>query len=160
MTEDLVARNAPYAEQFDAGDLAAPPRRRLAVLTCMDARILPHAALDMEIGDIHVMRNAGGRVTDDMERTLMKSTRLLGVEQVAVMHHTRCGNAATDEELVAKLEATGLDDVPLPLDGNTEGALERDVRRLRESRLLADGVTVEGYVFDVATGAVEHVPVE
>lgn len=159
-TDDLVAGNAAYAEQFDAGHLEAPPRRRLAVLTCMDARVVPHAALGMEIGDMHVVRNAGGRVTDDAERSLMVSTRLLGVERVAVMHHTSCGNAGTDDDIAAKLAATGLEQVPRPLHANGPDAVAKDVRRLRDSELLAPGVTVEGFVFDVATGRVEPARVD
>lgn len=159
-TDELIAANAPYAEDFDAGHLGAPPRKRLAVLTCMDARVVPHAALGMDIGDMHVMRNAGGRVTDDAERSLMLSTRLLGVERVAVMHHTSCGNAGTDEEIAAKLAETGLESAPRPLHANGPDAVAEDVRRLRESRLLAPGVRIDGYVFDVATGRVQPVPVD
>lgn len=160
MTEDLIARNAAYAEQFDAGHLEAPPQRRLAVLTCMDARVVPHAALNMDIGDLHVMRNAGGRVTDDAERSLMVSTRLLGVNQVAVIHHTACGNAGTDDEIAGKLQATGLGEVPRPLYANGDDAVAEDVRRLRTSDLLAPDVTVDGFVYDVATGRLEAVDVE
>ena len=156
---DLVAANAEYADGFDAGDLAAPPRRQLAVLTCMDARIVPHEVLGLDNGDVHVVRNAGGRATDDALRSLMVSTRLLGVRQVAVMHHTDCGNSGTDDELAAKLRDAGVAEVPRPLHGSpdTEGGVREDVARLRDSGLLAEGTTVDGYVYDVRTGRVSTV---
>ena len=156
---DLVAANTDYADRFDAGDLGAPPRRQLAVLTCMDARIVPHEVLGLDNGDVHVLRNAGGRVTDDALRSLMVSTRLLGVRQVAVMHHTDCGNSGTDDELAAKLRDAGVDDPPRPLHGSpdTEGGVREDVARLRDSGLLAEGTAVAGYVYDVHSGRVTSV---
>ncbi|WP_341250023.1 carbonic anhydrase [Euzebya pacifica] len=147
---DLMARNAE-APALDP-TLVAPPRLRLAVLTCMDARIVPNQVLGLEAGDAHVIRNGGARATDDAVRSLVLSSRLLGVRQVAVIHHTKCGNAGTDEALEAKLRETGMTEVPDALHANGPNALADDVARLRTPGLLADGTTVEGYTYDVTTG--------
>ncbi|WP_108668052.1 beta-class carbonic anhydrase [Euzebya rosea] len=147
---DLMARNAD-APPLDP-TLVAPPRLRLAVLTCMDTRIVPNQALGLAAGDAHVIRNGGARATDDAVRSLVLSTRLLGVRQVAVIHHTECGNAGTDEELQDKLRETGMVDVPEVLHANGPTSLADDVARLRTPGLLADGTTVEGYTYDVRTG--------
>lgn len=158
---DPVAANAPYAESFEPGDMTAPPVRRLAVLTCMDARVVPHPQLGLNLGDAHVIRNAGGRATEDAVRSLMVSTRLLGVGQVLVVHHTDCGNLGTDEEVADKLRDAGVADPPLPLHAN-DGQLDSiaaDVRRLRASELLAEGTSVEGYLYDVTSGRVARVEV-
>lgn len=147
---DLMARNAE-APALDP-TLVAPPRLRLAVLTCMDARIVPNQVLGLEAGDAHVIRNGGARATDDAVRSLVLSSRLLGVRQVAVIHHTECGNAGTDELLQDKLRETGMDEVPDVLHANGPTSLAEDVARLRTPGLLADGTTVEGYTYDVKTG--------
>lgn len=147
---DLIARNAD-APPLDS-TLEAPPRLGLAVLTCMDARIVPSDALGFDAGDVHVVRNAGGRATEDAVRSLAVSSRLLGVRQVAVIHHTECGNAGTDEELQDKLRETGMVDVPEVLHANGPTSLADDVARLRTPGLLADGTTVEGHTYDVRTG--------
>lgn len=159
---DLIAANQPYADAFDLAFEDGLPTKRLAVLTCMDARIVPHAVLGLRAGEVNVIRNGGARATPDAIRSLMLSTRLLGSRHIAVIHHTQCGNAGTDAELLAKLAETGLtEDVPLPLYANedSEGAVIEDVRRLRGNGLLADGVTVEGYLYDVDTGRLRHIEV-
>lgn len=162
--DDLLAANERYADSFSSPVENGRPVRRLAVLTCMDARIVPHALLGADLGDMNVIRNGGARATPDAIRSLMLSTRLLGSRHIAVIHHTDCGNSGTDEELRAKVVETGLpeDDVPLPLYGNEdpEGAVIEDVRRLRATRQLAEGVTVEGYLYDVDTGRLRHIEVD
>ena len=139
------------------GAAEARPGRRLAVLTCMDARVLPHTALDAGVGDMHVVRNAGGRVTDDSLRSLVVSTRLLGVDTIMVVHHTDCGNTGTDEELAVKLDAAGVPDVPFALHGNGPTALADDVEALRASDLLPEGTIVTGHVYDVETQTIDLV---
>lgn len=156
---DLAGRNAAYAADFDDGGLSAPARLGLAVLTCIDSRVDPHAILDLGPGDAKVVRNAGGRATPDAVRSLMVATHLLGVTRVAVVHHTDCGNAGTDDELAGKLRDAGLDDPPRPLHANGPDALEVDVAGLRGSGQLALETTVEGYVYDVRTGRIRHVEV-
>jgi len=161
--DDLLAANEGYAASFSSPVKNGRPVRKLAVLTCMDARIVPHALLGTRLGDMNVIRNGGARATPDAIRSLMLSTRLLGSRHIVVIHHTDCGNSGTDQELRAKVVETGLseDDVPLPLFGNEdpEGAVFEDVRRLRDSHLLADGVTVEGFLYDVDTGRLRHIEV-
>lgn len=162
--EELLAANERYADSFTSPVENGRPVRKLAVLTCMDARIVPHALLGADLGDMNVIRNGGARATPDAIRSLMLSNRLLGTRHVAVIHHTDCGNSGTDEELRAKVVETGLpeDAVPMPLYANhdSEGAVIEDVRRLRETPLLADGVTVEGYLYDVDTGRLRHIEVD
>src|ERR671938_381481 len=101
--EDILAANESYAAAFDKGDLPSPPARKLAVVTCMDARIDVHALLGLGEGEVHVIRNAGGVVTDDAIRSLSISQRLLGTEEIMVIHHTRCGMLSfTDDSFRAQ----------------------------------------------------------
>jgi carbonic anhydrase len=159
MFDDLLSANAGYAESFDAGSLTAPPTRQLAVVTCMDARIEPLAVLGLGLGEAHVMRNAGGRVSDDVVRSLAVSTHVLGVSTVVVMHHTACGMAAVDEDGLRRLvgDATGEDcsDMEFLTIADPEEALRADVRRLLDSPLLS--VDVAGFVYDVTDGRVRRV---
>src|SRR5437763_13726862 len=104
-TEDLLRNNAAYAGSFTKADASKPPAKKVAVLACMDARLDPARALGLEEGDAHVIRNAGGVVTDDAIRSLAISQHELGTEEIVLIHHTGCGMlTVTDEELAAKLE--------------------------------------------------------
>ena len=99
ITDDLLKNNEAYAASFDKGDLPLPPAKKVAVLACMDARLNPYGALGLEEGDAHVIRNAGGVVTDDEIRSLAISQRLLGTEEIILIHHTDCGMLTfTDDE--------------------------------------------------------------
>jgi carbonic anhydrase len=157
---DIIDANRRYASDFTLGHLSAPPRRHLAVVTCMDARIDPLAILGLEAGDAHVMRNAGARVTDDVLRSLVKSVNQLGVTRVAVMHHTDCGAAKIVlSELRAKVtEATGNDpaDVDFHLIDDQDDALRADVDALRRYPYLPAGTEVLGLLYDVTTGVAEQ----
>lgn len=138
------------------GELPTPPARTLAILTCMDARIVPHELFGLEPGDVHVLRNAGGRVTPDVLRSLAVSTRLLGVDQVVVVHHTKCGGAASNSTLTAKLREAGVEgDVP-ELYGAADqvAALKADLEALRSDELLDPELRVAGYRYDLDTGEV------
>ena len=149
----LLAANASYATGHP-GPAEARPTRRLAVLTCMDARIDVFAVLGLRLGDAHVMRNAGGRVTDDVLRSLALSSHVLGVETVVVMQHTKCGLAGiTDEELRAQ---TGADLGFYPIDDHA-AALRDDVDTLAATPFLTPIRTVAGLVYDVDTGRVGDV---
>src|ERR671916_3448657 len=97
-TDELVQNARRYAESFDAGGLALPPAKKVAVLACMDARILPSKVLGLEVGDAHVIRNAGGVVSTDAIRSLTISQRLLGTEEIVLIHHTDCGMLTFDDE--------------------------------------------------------------
>src|SRR5438128_1124252 len=108
ITDELLQNSESYAQGFDKGDLGIPPAKGLVVIACMDARLIPTRVLGLEEGDAHVIRNAGGVVTDDTIRSLAISQHLLGTEEVVLIHHTDCGMTKfTDEELNQKLEATG-----------------------------------------------------
>jgi carbonic anhydrase len=158
---DLRVANDRYAAVWgERASLAREPVRRLAVLTCMDARIDPARALGLEEGDAHVIRNAGGVATDDALRSLVISNRLLGTDTAYVVGHTQCGMISfTNEELYAQLEHEGvearwLDFLPFT---EIEASVRASVLRLRETPLLPDDYRVEGFLFDVATGRVEPV---
>jgi carbonic anhydrase len=154
--EDLLASNAHYAEAFDGGGLAAAPARRLAVVTCMDTRLDVFAMLGLHLGDAHVIRNAGGRVTDDVLRSLIVSVEILGTTMVAVIQHTDCGMAKiTDDELRALVrERRGADPEPvkfLTIDDHSD-AIRGDVAALRGSPFLPSDLEVQGFLYDVRTG--------
>src|SRR5436305_7655652 len=109
-TDDLIQNAEAYAASFDKGDLPLPPGKKIAVLACMDARLNPYGLLGLEEGDAHVIRNAGGVVTDDEIRSLAISQRLLGTEEIILIHHTDCGMLTfTDDEFRAQIQAdTGI----------------------------------------------------
>jgi carbonic anhydrase len=150
--EELLRVNAEYAATFTQGDLAAAPRRRFAVVTCMDARLVPPVAFGLHEGDAHLIRNAGGLVTDDVLRSLAISHWELGTQEVVVIAHTRCGLLTLDEsELRAKIGrgSTRVDFLPFR---DLEASVRDGVRRVRESPLLPDAFGASGMVYDVETG--------
>jgi carbonic anhydrase len=152
--DELLAANRRYAAARGDAPADARPRRRLAVVTCMDARIDTYAALGLGLGDAHVIRNAGGRVTADVLRSLALSAHTLGVDTVVVMHHTGCYLSGTsDAELRAR---TGADVDFHPIDDHVT-ALRHDVERLANTHFLAPVETIAGLLYDVETGAVDHV---
>jgi len=158
----LLRANEAFAAAFDGRELSRPPRRRVAVLTCIDARLHPERFLGFELGDAHVLRNAGARASDDAIRSLLVSSWLLGTREVLVIHHTDCGLATTtDDEIVRTVrEASGVDlsDVAFLTFADPEACLRGDVDRIRElgDRLPA-GVRVTGLMYDVRTGALTEV---
>jgi carbonic anhydrase len=146
--ERLLDANRAYAAAR-AKIADARPSRHLAVVTCMDARIDVFAVLGLHLGESHVIRNAGGRVTDDVLRSLALSTHVLGVDTVVVMQHTNCGLAGvTDEELQRR---TGADLGFFPIDDHT-AALREDVELLAGTAFLAPVQVIAGLVYDVDTG--------
>lgn len=156
---DLIDANADHVAHFDDGGLEAPPKLRLAVLTCMDARIDAYRAFGLHSGDAHVLRNAGARVTDDTIRSLVKSTNQLGVTRVAIVHHTDCGAAKIKLDSLRRrvLEATGHDPVGVDfhLIDDPDQALEADVRALASCPWLPQGTVIGGFMYDVHTGGVD-----
>jgi carbonic anhydrase len=158
--DELLEANAGYARAFDRGHLPMPPSRRVAILTCMDARLLPSRFLGLEEGDAHVIRNAGGRARDAL-RSLVVSQRLLGTNEVAVIHHTDCGMSTFEnDDLRAKVrEDLGADtgDMDFLPFADVEQSVRDDVEFLRSSPLIPDDVPVRGFVYDVRTGRVEEV---
>ena len=158
MTEafaDVLAANEAYSQGFELGGLEARAARGLAVLTCMDSRIEPLAMLGLRPGDAKILRNAGARVTDDVLRTLVLGTYLLGVERAMVVAHTRCRMAAGDEEDVHDaVEAAGGPDtrsLAFLVTSDQEATLRADVQRVRSWPYLT-GLQVGGFLYDVDTG--------
>ncbi len=161
--DELVQANTAYARTFDRGDLPMPPGRHLAVVTCMDARIIPSRALGLEEGDAHVIRNAGGRARDAL-RSLVISQRLLGTNEIAVIHHTDCGMLTfTNPVLHAKVkqdlgaDSTAIDFLPF---SNVEESVREDVEFLLSSPLIPNDVPIRGFVYDVRTGRLNEVAVQ
>jgi carbonic anhydrase len=155
--EDTIARLLAANEGFVAARAkfgSKKPGRRLAVVTCMDHRIDVYAALGLHLGDAHVIRNAGGRVTDDVLRSLAVSSHLLGVDKVVVMQHTECGLAGVSEARLR--EVTGADLGFLAFDDHGE-ALREDIDRLTSTPYLAPLRVVAGLVYDVDTGVISDV---
>lgn len=162
--DELLEANRQYAETFDRGDLAAAPARRLAVVTCMDARLHPEAFLGLRPGDAHVIRNAGGRASDDALRSLIISSHLLGTNEYLVIHHTDCGMLAlTNDGMHRKLEdATGADASAidfLPFS-DLEQSVRGDIRLIRESPFIPKDIPIRGFVYDVHTGRLSEVSVD
>lgn len=156
---DLLAANADYAEAYASGDLTGWAAKGLAVITCMDSRIDPLAALGMNAGDVKILRNAGARVTDDVLRTLVLATHLLDVNRIIVMPHTDCRMAKSTESDVHQTiaEHSGLDTRSLSFATieDPKATLAADVQRIRSLPYLPPGVEVAGAIYDVHTGAME-----
>ncbi len=158
--DDLLAANASYAEAFPHGNLATEPARRLVVVCCMDSRIDVFAALGLELGEAHILRNAGGIVTEDVLRSLVISQHLLGTQAIAVLHHTRCGaQRFTDAGLSATIhERTGYTP-PFALGAfeDLDASVLESLRKLRGSAYLLDTSDIRGFVYDVDTCALREV---
>ena len=160
VTDELIKNNESYAANFDKGDLPLPPAKKVAVLACMDARLNPYGALGLEEGDAHVIRNAGGVVTDDEIRSLAISQNLLGTEEIVLIHHTDCGMLTfTDDEFKQKLqEETGekpewaVETFP-DLDEN----VRESIRRITSSPFIPKKDSVRGFVYEVETGKLREV---
>ena len=160
--DELLQANESYARAFDRGHLPLPPARRLAILTCMDARILPSRALGLEEGDAHVIRNAGGRARDAL-RSLIISQRLLGTREIVVIHHTDCGMLTfSNRELRDKVKEdlgsdTGEFDF-LPFQ-DLEESVREDIEFLTATQLLNPDTLIRGFVYDVRSGRLQEVKV-
>jgi carbonic anhydrase len=159
--EDVRAANDRYAAGFDKGKLPMPPGRKLAVLTCMDARIDPAKALGLSEGDAHVIRNAGGRASDDAIRSLIISEELLGTDTVYVVHHVDCGMLTfTNEQLASRLrDRFGVDpgDADYLPFSDLDQSVRADVATLRAHPFIPDTIDVRGFVYDVHTGRLREV---
>lgn len=159
--EDILTANRRYAEGFGLAGLAASARRGLAVVTCIDSRIEPLAMLGLDPGDAKIIRNAGGRVSEDAVRSLILATNLLGVDRICVVQHTRCAMVGTtNAEICGRLadggSGTSADWDFLPIDDQVP-VLRADVERIRTEPLLPRGVSVAGFVYDVDTGLLREV---
>jgi carbonic anhydrase len=173
--DEILGANDTYAKSFGSkGALPMPPARRFALLTCMDARLDPAAFAGLREGDAHVVRNAGGRASDDAIRSLIISHKLLGTDEWFVIHHTNCGMETFTDETMRELCAHSLDTARLGPDGwhddgegpgsgeaefihwltirDREAAVIADVRRLRFHPLVPAEIAIHGFIYDVATG--------
>ncbi|CAA7259954.1 unnamed protein product [Cyclocybe aegerita] len=164
--QDFIPGNELYVSTFDKGHLPLPPSKKVAVVTCMDARIEPATQLGINLGEAHVIRNAGGSAKEAL-RSVVISQRLLGTREVAVFHHTDCGMLTfTNEQLhdKVKAEAPGNAAVAAAVDAidflpfsQLEESVKEDVKFLKENPLLLEGTNLTGWVYDVTTGKVQRV---
>ena len=177
---EVLDANARYAASFDKGELALPPARRFAILTCMDARLDPAKYAGLAEGDAHVIRNAGGRASDDAIRSLVISYKLLGTAEWFVIHHTDCGMEFFTDDTIRELLASSLETAALGEQGfydvgtgpgsaearyidwltiaDQQGAVIEDVERIRNHPLVPGSIPIYGYVYDVTNGRLIEVP--
>jgi carbonic anhydrase len=159
-TDDLLRNAERYAAGFDKGQLPMPPGRHVAVVACMDARLNPYGLLGLAEGDAHVIRNAGGVVSDDVVRSLAISQRLLGTREIILIHHTDCGMLTfKDDEVKAQIEAeTGLRP-PFALEAfsDAEQDVVQSLARIAVNQFIPHKDRVRGFVYDVTTGRLREV---
>jgi carbonic anhydrase len=159
-TDDLLRNAESYAESFGNADLPLPPAKGVAILACMDARLNVYGLLGLHEGDAHVIRNAGGVVTDDEIRSLSISQHLLGTKEIVLIHHTDCGMLTfSDEDFHRRLhEETGVEpewkaETFADLDGN----VRESIARIRDSPFIPEKGSIRGFVYDVHTGRLDEV---
>jgi carbonic anhydrase len=178
---EVLSANASYASTFgEKGSLALPPARRFAILTCMDARLDPAKYAGLSEGDAHVIRNAGGRASDDAIRSLVISYKLLGTQEWFVIHHTNCGMELFTDDVISDLLDSSLETASLTADGfvdvgegpgsdaghaidwltiaDNEASVVEDVTRIRNHPLVPAGIPIHGFIYDVTTGRLVEVP--
>ena len=160
VTDELLRNNERYAKSFDKGSLPLPPAKHVAVVACMDARLDVHELLGLNEGEAHVIRNAGGAVTDDAIRSLVISQRLLGTREIILVHHTDCGMLTfTDEAVKKQIQADAGIRPPFALEAFSD--LEEDVRqsigRIKASPFIPRKESVRGFIYDVKTGRLREV---
>jgi carbonic anhydrase len=179
--QQVLLANQEYVKHFgDKGELTIPPARQFAILTCMDARLDPAKYAGLAEGDAHVIRNAGGRASDDAIRSLVISHKLLGTKEWFVIHHTDCGMALFTDDIIRDLLAKSLKTATVDENGwrnieesggsdeanniafltfkNLEASVTEDVKRIRKHPLVAKHIPIYGYVYDVASGKLIEVP--
>ena len=160
VTDDLLRNNEAYAESFQKGDLPLPPAKGVAVVACMDARLDVHKILGLGEGDAHVIRNAGGVITDDEIRSLAISQRLLGTREIVLIHHTDCGMLTfTDDELKQQIhEDVGIKPhFPMESFSDLEEDVRQSVARIQASPFVPNKDAVRGFVYEVETGRLREV---
>lgn len=180
IVDEVLQANAEYSANFgDNGELPIPPARRFAILTCMDARLDPAKYAGLAEGDAHVIRNAGGRASEDAIRSLVISYKLLGTHEWFVIHHTGCGMLTFTDEIMRNLLASSLETATLDADGwrdtgkgpgspeaqyidwltfsDNEQSVVDDVTRIRNHPLVPGDIPVYGYIYDCGTGRLNEV---
>jgi carbonic anhydrase len=159
-TDELLANNEGYASSFDKAELPLPPAKKLAIVACMDARLNVYGMLGLREGDAHVIRNAGGVVTDDEIRSLAISQRLLGTEEIILIHHTDCGMLTfTDDEFKASIEQeTGIKpEWAAEAFGDLDGDVRQSIARIKASPFVPNKGSIRGFVYEVETGRLREV---
>jgi carbonic anhydrase len=159
-TDEFLAANQRYAESFTKGDKPLPPAKQVAVVACMDARIETGRLLGLEEGDAHVIRNAGGVVTDDVIRSLAISQRLLGTTEIVLIHHTDCGMLTfKDDDVKAEIEKdTGLrPQFALEAFPDLRNDIRQSVRRIKASPFIPHTDSIRGFIYDVESGRLNEV---
>ena len=160
VTDELLTNNLGYAASFDKGDLPLPPAKKVAILACMDARLDPARVLGLSEGDAHVIRNAGGVASDDAIRSLTISQRLLGTEEIVLIHHTDCGMVTfTDGAVKDQIEAeTGIRP-PFALEAfpDADADVRQSIARIQASPFVPKKDNVRGFVYEVETGKLREV---
>ena len=159
-TDELLRNNERYAHSFDKGDLPMPPAKQIAIVTCMDARLSPYVMLGLSEGDAHVIRNAGGVITDDEIRSLMISQRLLGTREVMLIHHTNCGMLTfSEEEVKGQIQEEVGIKPPFALESFTdlEENVRQSIKRIEASPFVPHKDSVRGFVYEVETGRLREV---
>ena len=162
VTDSLLENNQRLSQSFDKGDLPMPPRQKLAVLACMDARLDVHKILGLALGDAHVIRNAGGVATDDAIRSLVISQRLLGTEEIVLIHHTDCGMLTFSEhEVKSQIEQeTGIRPAfALEAFSDADDDVRQSIARIQASPFIPRKSSIRGFVYDVHTGRLNEVKV-
>ncbi len=160
VTDELLKGAESYAAGFDKGDLPLPPARKVAVLACMDARLDPQKVLGLAEGDGHVIRNAGGVATDDAIRSLAISQRLLGTEEIILIHHTDCGMCTfSDDGFRQSIESETGVRPPWAAEAfpDAEGDVRQSVARIKASPFIPKRDSVRGFIYEVATGRLREV---
>lgn len=164
VTDEVLEANESYAQNFNLGDLPMPPGRKLAVVACMDARVTVEDILGLNTGDAHIIRNAGGIITEDTLRSLIISHHLLGTQEFILIHHTDCGMLTfKDTELETKLQAETGAAAVAPDRFYAFSDLEADVRqqiqKVESHPWIPDHIPVRGFIFDVKTGRLHEVSI-
>ncbi|HEY5697342.1 MAG TPA: carbonic anhydrase [Acidimicrobiales bacterium] len=160
VTDELLGHNDAYASDFDKGDLPMPPGKKVAVLACMDARLDPAKVLGLDEGDAHVIRNAGGVVSEDSVRSLVISQRLLGTEEIVLIHHTDCGMLTFDDNSVKdQIEAdTGLrPSFALEAFPDVDADVRQSIARIQANPFIPKKDQIRGFVYEVETGKLREV---
>ena len=159
--KSIILENEKYAENFTGGNLPPHPSKKIAVLTCMDARISINEVLGLKVGEAHIIRNAGGIVTDDALRSLIVSHELLGTERIIIINHTECGMATfKDEDLQKRISEkykSNASGIVFHTFDNLEENVKRQVDKIRNTPFLAYTVSVNGFVYDVKTGRIKEI---
>ena len=159
--KSIILENEKYAENFTGGNLPPHPSKKIAVLTCMDARISINEILGLKIGEAHIIRNAGGIVTDDALRSLIVSHELLGTETIIIINHTECGMATfKDEDLQKRISEkykSNASDIIFHSFADIEENVRNQIRKIRSSPFLSNISSIHGFVYDIRTGKIREV---